>query len=262
MSFSDVLQCFCNICLLLSSVPQVEFEEERENWKIQVSQTGQPAVAKLREHPTTNTHCVWISRCNFCPYWTRKILFAWFIFCGFWTLLLSGIEQTQTLWQQRSEHWESSKPLCCDAFSYLTLLLSSMLLLCIDPWLCLSARKSIFSSCFMWFQYSPSPKEPKEKDSFSNTKDLPFTQNCFGSHVCVVKRWGRKHLQVEVGKIYLLHCCGFLCIRDGQCHWELSPLISRIEHTLSSTSANLTYAVKGWHTVPHKSSREVGFSIS
>lgn len=138
----------------------------------------------------------------------------------------------------------------------------SMLLFCIDPWLCLSARKSIFSSCFMWFQYSPCPKEPKEKDSYSNTKDLPFTLNCSGSQACVVKRSGRKHLQMEVGRSHLLHCCGFLCIRGGHSHSELSTLMTRVEPMLSSTSANLTYAAKGWHTVPHKSSREVGFSIS
>lgn len=104
--------------------------------------------------------------------------------------------------------------------------------------------------------------ETKGKDSFSNTKDLPFILNCSGHQACVVKRSGRKHLQMEVGKSYLLQCHGFLCFRDGQSHWELSPPFSRIEQTLSSTSTHLTYAVKGWHTLPHKSSREVGFSIS
>lgn len=170
---------------------------------------------------------------------------------------------SKTLGQKRSEHCQSSKPLCSDDFIYLTLLLYlSRPLLCIGPWLCLSGRKSIFSSCFMWFQYSPSPKKPKAKDRFSNTKDLPFTLNCSGSQACVVKRSGRKHLHMEVGEGYLLHCHGFLCIRDGQNHWELSPLIGRTEHALSSTSTHLTYAIKGWHTVQHKSSREMGFSIS
>lgn len=39
-------------------------------------------------------------------------------------------------------------------------------------------------------------------------------------------------------------------------------LFSKIRLILSTTHTNLTYAVKCWHTVPHKSSMEVGFSIS
>lgn len=72
-----------------------------------------------------------------------------------------------------------------------------------------------------------SPKKAKEKDRFPNTKVLPFTLNCSGSWACVMKRSGRKHLQMEVRESSLLHCHGFLCIRDGQSHWELSPLISK-----------------------------------
>lgn len=139
---------------------------------------------------------------------------------------------SSTLWQQqRSEHWDSSKHLRCDAFMYLTLLLSLFALIFLYCCCALildfvfqqgKVSLVVVSCCFS--TALPLRNWRKRIGYFSDTKDLPFTVYCFENHICVVKRSGREHLQMEEEKNYLVHWHGFLCIRDGQVIESWAPL--------------------------------------
>lgn len=137
-------------------------------------------------------------------------------------------------WGQNTESCPSTNAvmlLCTKLCSFLFSLLYFNLLLCIDPWLCLSVRKNIFRNYFMSFLLCtclPSTvlllRSRREIfGDFWNTKDSPCTRHCFEkSQVC--GKEVREQTPAGGRKKYLCHWHSFLCNWDGQIFESWPPL--------------------------------------